>query len=153
MNLVIFTDGGSRGNPGIAGAGYSITKTDQDLDTVYGEVKRSDYSSLEEVEANSIELGEMTNNQAEWLGMLGALDKLSEMDTPDGKVMVLMDSELVIKQVKGIYKVKNAGLKPFKAKVDAIIKESDVEIEFRHIRREYNKRADELANIAMDAQG
>lgn len=132
LNLRIFTDGGARGNPGPAGAGAVIT----DADT--GEV-------LKEL---SKYLGETTNNQAEYAAVIMALDEASRMN-PDS-VMVVADSELLVRQLTGMYRVKNEGLAKRYAEVRGFEMRIGKPVRYRHVLRAQNKAADALANKAMD---
>ena len=128
---IIYTDGGARGNPGPAGCSAVLT---QDGKTLCGIGKY---------------LGETTNNVAEYTGLLIALEKALEMQLKD--VEVRMDSELIVKQMTGQYKVKNEGLIPLFQRAKTL---SSRFSSFRivHVRREMNKAADRLANKAMDAR-
>ncbi len=126
---VIYADGGSRGNPGPAAAGAVIT--------IDGEVKAT----------ISKFLGNTTNNVAEYTGLVLALEKALELGIT--QVHVYLDSELVVKQMKGLYRVKNEKLLPLFMKAKALsAKFSSFKI--GHVRREHNKIADALANEAMD---
>ena len=126
----IYADGGSRGNPGPAGAGAVIMRGDEVVASV------SEF------------LGYATNNVAEYTGLVRALEKAKELGLQ--QVEVLMDSELVVKQMNGEYKVKNSGLIPLFQKARQLASGFS-EFKISHIRREYNKKADALANRAMDA--
>jgi ribonuclease HI len=128
--LIIYTDGGARGNPGPAGIGAVI----------YDEVK----NKLAEI---SEYIGEATNNQAEYQAVYQGIRKAREFK-PDELVFYL-DSELVVKQLSGEYKVKNKDLAPWFVK---IYNETlgFKKVKFNHIFREKNKEADKLANLAMD---
>jgi ribonuclease HI len=131
-NVVIYTDGGARGNPGPAGAGAVIYK---------GKKKIADVSEY---------LGRQTNNWAEYEALILALTLArDELGTVKG-VEVRMDSELIVKQMKGEYRVKNLDLKEKHARVKDLISESFPGITFTHVRREKNKEADKNANDAMD---
>lgn len=136
MHYTINTDGGARGNPGPAGIGYVIQKD--------GEV----------VTKGKAYIGETTNNQAEYEALIRALTELDTIMPNEGRannrVEVRMDSELVVKQLRKEYKVKDAGLKQQFAKVGALIVKFP-NIAFVHVMREENSAADELANEAMDA--
>ncbi len=126
---VIHVDGGSRGNPGPAGAGAVIKIND-------------------EIEATiSKFLGNTTNNVAEYTGLVLALEKAFELGIKN--VDVYMDSELVVKQMKGIYRVKNDKLIPLFMKARALASKFP-SFKISHVRREYNTVADKLANEAMD---
>ncbi|HVY53280.1 MAG TPA: ribonuclease HI family protein [Gammaproteobacteria bacterium] len=127
--LKIYCDGGSRGNPGPAAAGVVICDSDDNV-----------IASM-----NSF-LGEKTNNFAEYSAVLLALDQLSNY--PADHYEFYLDSELVVKQLNGQYKVKNADLRPLYEQIMAW--KSTKKTSFTHIRREYNARADEQVNIALD---
>jgi ribonuclease HI len=122
-------DGGSRGNPGPAGYGVRI--------------EQSDGTILELKEF----LGSCTNNVAEYSGLLAALRWAAEHG--HHKVHIRADSELLVRQMRGEYKVKNAGLKPLFLQAIALIRRIG-DVSFEHVRREYNKEADRLSNLGMD---
>lgn len=123
-------DGGSRGNPGIGGAGAVLYKNDQE------EWSKTFY------------LGEnVTNNQAEYKGLIGGLKYVSTLNLPN--LLVEGDSNLVINQSSGTWKVKNDELKILHEEVQEYINKIK-DIRFHHIPRNENKRADQLANEAMD---
>ena len=132
--ITIFTDGGARGNPGPAGAGAVVYK---------GKKLIAEVSEF---------LGKQTNNVAEYDALLFALEACrEELGSPvKDHVTVKMDSELIIRQMTGQYKVKDVVLKVKHAEVKRIIHESFPKITFLHVRREFNKEADKLANDAMD---
>ncbi len=129
--ISIFADGGSRGNPGPSGAGTALID--------------SDGKTLAEI---ATFLGTTTNNVAEYTalvqGLTYALDRY-----PAAEIEVRMDSELAIKQMKGIYKVKHPNLKPLHAEAKALASHFP-KVSFVHIPREKNAHADRLANEAMD---
>lgn len=135
--LIIYTDGGARGNPGPAGIGAVLLE---------GEGKV--------VKEISEYIGEQTNNFAEYEALIRALqiakelygEKLREMP-----IEVRMDSELVVRQLSGLYKVKEPTLKEKFAQVAKIRLEYAPNIVFTHVRREKNAHADELVNKAIDA--
>lgn len=135
MKFIVNTDGGARGNPGPSGIGYVI----QQDGTV--------------IKTGKAYIGETTNNQAEYEALIRALGELDTLAPQEGRkdnhVEVRMDSELVIKQLRKEYKVKDAGLKLQFAKVGALIAKFP-SISFVHVMREENGAADELANEAMD---
>ncbi len=131
MHCVLFTDGGSRGNPGPAGAGYVLY---QDKDIKH---KGSKY------------LGKKTNNEAEYSALVLGLEKAIELGFKD--LEVNMDSELIVKQMRGEYKVKNKNLIALFANVIALTNKFD-NISFKHIRREKNELADELVNEVLDKE-
>ena len=130
MPAIIYTDGGARGNPGPAGAGAVILQ---------------DGNVLAEI---SEFLGTQTNNVAEYTALVLALKKALQLGLAD--VEVRMDSELIVKQMQGEYKVKNAGLKPLFLEVVNLSKKFS-SFHISHVRREENSAADSLANQAMDA--
>jgi len=127
----IYADGGSRGNPGPAGAGAVLMRGEEVVASV------------------SIFLGYATNNVAEYTGLVSGLEKAKALGIQ--QVEVLMDSELVVRQMTGQYKVKHPGLIPLFQKARKLA-EGFSEFKISHIRREYNKKADALANRAMDAR-
>jgi probable phosphoglycerate mutase len=123
-------DGGSRGNPGPAGYGVHIEREDGTI----VELKES--------------LGLATNNVAEYNGLLAALRWAVENGVT--ALHIRSDSELLVKQLKGEYRVKNPGLQPLYEDAKALIRKIG-RVKFEHVRREFNKDADRLANEAMDA--
>ncbi len=136
--LHLFTDGGARGNPGPAGIGICV--------------KEGDITILEHAEY----LGKQTNNWAEYQGLVRGLEEVARHygdALKDRAVVVHMDSELIVKQMNGVYRVKDAELKKQHAKARALIDASFPHITFKHVRREHNKDADRLANEAMDRGG
>jgi ribonuclease HI len=128
--LQLFTDGASRGNPGQAGAGITI------LD-----------EQGHELVGASLYLGQCTNNEAEYRALLFGLDKCAEFGR--GRLKIHLDSELIVKQIRGEYKVKHPNLKQLHQKVMQKLKDFAV-FSITHVRREKNSRADELANQAID---
>lgn len=125
-----YIDGGARGNPGPAGYGVRIEDADGTL--------------IAELYAP---LGIATNNVAEYSGLLAALKWA--VDHEARRLHVRSDSELLVKQMRGEYKIKNAGLQPLAARARLLAMELD-EVTFEHVRRELNKEADRLSNLAMD---
>lgn len=143
INLTVNCDGGSRGNPGHAGIGILIKKEKDVLGQMTGEldnqVKISKY------------IGEATNNQAEYAAVLEALKYLKENFAGiDIAAEFLLDSQLVVEQLNGNYKIKNEGLKPLFWEVRELILALGGKIDFQHVPREENKIADELVNQAID---
>jgi len=127
--LTIYTDGASRGNPGPAGAGFVIYRGDK------------------LVEGQAQYLGEVTNNQAEYNALILALERALALGAQE--VLAKSDSELMVKQLKGQYRVKDAKLKPLFARAKELIGSlSGFSIE--HLRRDGNSEADGLANRAID---
>lgn len=133
-DITIFTDGGSRGNPGPAGSGAVI------------------YQDNAEIGHVSKYLGIQTNNFAEYEALILALEATHKLlGSPVSEpVTVKMDSELIVKQMKGEYKVKHPELKKKHEKVRLLIMEAFPKIKFVHVPREENKVADQYANDAMD---
>lgn len=124
-------DGGARGNPGPAGWGAVI--------------RSEDGAILAELSGS---LPYATNNVAEYHGLLAALDWcLAQQATA---VHVRSDSLLLVQQMRGVYKVKNDGLKPLHARARLVAQQIG-RVDYEHVRREFNKDADRLANEAMDA--
>ncbi|WP_217164095.1 bifunctional RNase H/acid phosphatase [Streptomyces sp. AC512_CC834] len=130
--FVVEADGGSRGNPGPAGYGAVV------LDPATGEalVEAAEY------------LGVVTNNVAEYRGLLAGLRAAKELD-PDAAVHVRMDSKLVVEQMSGRWKIKHPDMKPLAAEAARVFPPGRVTYEW--IPRAHNKHADRLANEAMDA--
>jgi len=134
MSIIIFTDGGSRGNPGHAGAGGVIMEN-------YTE------KILAEV---SVYLGKQTNNYAEYSSLILTLEKAIELGLTRESIKVAMDSKLVISQINGIWKVKHPNIIPLYNRAKELIAQFN-NIVFGHINRERNSLADALANKAMDS--
>ncbi len=126
----IYSDGGARGNPGPAGIGVVICDKD-------GKCKK--FSRF---------IGRATNNQAEYQALIFALEKARDLNPEE--INCLLDSELIVKQLNGKYKVKNKDLKPLFEKVIALSIFFN-RVSFRHIPREKNKEADKLVNQIIDA--
>ncbi len=133
MKYIVHTDGAARGNPGPAAIGVVIE--DEEGRTVY-EASRA--------------LGVRTNNEAEYLALITALEYLK--DVRPAEVEFRLDSELVVKQIGGQYKVKEPRLQALHGQVIMLLN-AVKKFRFRHVRREQNARADELANEALDAVG
>ncbi len=130
--LIAYTDGGSRGNPGPAGYGVQIV--DPSDGTIIAELSES--------------LGTATNNVAEYRALLAALAWAASNGVDH--LHVRADSELLVKQMRGDYRVKNAGLRPLFEEARALCRRIG-RVTFEHVRREQNREADRLANRAMDA--
>ena len=131
-NLTIFTDGGARGNPGPAGIGVVIL--DEQKNIVKGLKKY---------------IGEATNNVAEYQALILALKTAVEMGAENLKIN--MDSELVVRQMQGRYKIKDPGLKILAAEVLKLCSQF-ASVNFQHVPREQNQAADKLVNEAIDEQ-
>ena len=128
--IVAYTDGGARGNPGPAGYGVRV-ETDK------GEL-------IEELRGF---LGSATNNIAEYNGLLAALRYANEHG--HRSVRIKSDSELLVKQMLGQYRVKNPGLQTLYQQAQTLARALE-RVTYEHVRREQNKDADRLANQAMD---
>jgi ribonuclease HI len=131
--LVINTDGGARGNPGPAGIGVVIR----------------DAASGDLVFDHGGYIGEATNNVAEYRALLKALETARDLGADE--LQINMDSELVVRQMLGQYKIKQPELQKLAAEVIKVLK-SFSKFSFTHVRRELNKEADALVNQALDAQ-
>ncbi|MBU3690978.1 MAG: ribonuclease HI family protein [Solirubrobacterales bacterium] len=130
--LRVNVDGGARGNPGPAAIGVVIRQGDEVI---------ADLSER---------IGEATNNVAEYRALLAGINRAAELGATE--IDLVGDSELVVKQVRGEYKVKNAGIKPLHAEVLSALEPFD-EWTIEHVRREENSEADALVNQALDAGG
>ena len=128
--LISHSDGGARGNPGPAG--YGVVIQDQ---------------SGKKIATLSQYLGHQTNNFAEYQGLIAALEYA--IDHGHKALKVVSDSELLVRQIKGIYKVKNQALKDLHARAKDVIAKLDW-FQIEHALREHNHEADRLANEAMD---
>jgi ribonuclease HI len=128
--IIIYTDGAARGNPGPAGMGIYIC---DEKGSVVKEIARY--------------IGETTNNQAEYLALIEGLKAVSEIGAD--LVEIFADSELMVSQVKGLYKVKNEGLKPLFEEVKSLLQNFS-RYNIKHVPRERNREADRLANKAID---
>ncbi len=130
MKVTIHIDGGSRGNPGPAAAGVVITDADG--------------QTLKEA---GVYIGKATNNVAEYSGLIEGLKAARVLKATD--VEVFSDSELVVKQMLGEYRVKNPGLVPLYSEARMLANTFEA-ISFTHVRREQNVKADALVNMALD---
>jgi len=131
--ITAYFDGGSRGNPGLAGWGAYIVGDDG---TVLAELSGA--------------LGVATNNVAEYTGLIAALQWAADHDVT--ALSVKGDSLLIVEQMRGNYKVKNEGLKPLHMKARMLVMQIG-NVSFAHVPRDKNKDADRLSNIGMDANG
>lgn len=128
----IFIDGASRNNPGMAGAGVVMKKDGQNV-------------ALE-----GFYLGLKTNNQAEYLALLLALFFIHQYAKLNDTIRLISDSELLVKQMRGTYRVKNEGLLPLYSLAQTMTQ--NYNIEFMHVVREDNKEADALANKGINSK-
>ncbi|HSX14908.1 MAG TPA: ribonuclease HI family protein [Candidatus Saccharimonadales bacterium] len=127
--IIIFTDGGARGNPGPAASGVVIKTTDGKVLEAFGRY-----------------LGETTNNQAEYKAILFALQEAEKYQPK--RIQFFLDSELATKQLNGEYRVKNEDLKPIYLAIKELA--SHYDITFEHVYRKDNKAADAQVNLAID---
>ncbi|HEY7441697.1 MAG TPA: ribonuclease HI family protein [Vicinamibacterales bacterium] len=128
--IVAYIDGGARGNPGPAGYGVRIEDAQGAL-----------------IEELSKSIGIATNNVAEYSGLLAALRYAVDHREPN--LLIRSDSELLVKQMNGEYRVKNPGLQPLHQEARRLIGRLG-RVTFEHVRRAHNAEADRLANLAMD---
>jgi probable phosphoglycerate mutase len=133
MKLIIEADGGSRGNPGLSGAGAVV------IDAASGNILREISEAV----------GIATNNVAEYSALIFALESAFEID-PAAEIVVRMDSKLVVEQMSGRWKIKHPDMLSLGARVQQLI--SGKSVEFVWIPREQNVLADALANKAMDGE-
>ena len=130
QKIIIYTDGASRGNPGESAAGIMMWDANGDpIGRVY------------------LYLGELTNNQAEYKAVLTGL--LAAYVQGFGEVECRLDSELVVRQLNGVYKIKDAALKTLAAQVQKAASRLD-HVSFTHVGRDANDQADALANEILD---
>lgn len=132
LNVTIHIDGGSRGNPGPAAAG--IVLRDEEGVVLY---------------QGGLFLGRATNNVAEYSGLVAGLKQAAALGA--SQVTVVSDSELLVRQMNGQYRVKNEGLKPYFEEAKDLAA-GFAKATFRHVRREQNKEADHLVNQALDSK-
>ncbi len=126
----LYSDGGSRGNPGPSAGAFLICKMDDNV-----------------VEKSGFYLGVTTNNQAEYQALLQGLQRTQALGVR--KLNVFMDSELIVKQLNGLYKIKNKDLQPLYQQIKKI-EEGFEEISFTHVPRALNKEADMEVNRILD---
>ena len=131
MKARLFTDGGSRGNPGQAAFAYVLEAEDGTVLASHGE-----------------RIGVATNNVAEYSGLVAGLAKAVELEVPE--VEVVSDSELLVKQMRGEYKVKNEALRELSQKAARLARQLG-KVEYRHVLRAHNELADSLVNEALDS--
>jgi ribonuclease HI len=127
----LFTDGGARGNPGPAAYGFVLESDDGTVLAAEGEA-----------------IGTATNNVAEYSGLIAGLEKALELHVPE--VEVVSDSELMVKQMRGEYRVKNEALRELYDEATALARRIG-NVEYRHVKRAHNELADKLVNDALDA--
>ncbi len=136
--IIIHTDGGARGNPGPAAIGITATAGDQTIFEI------SEY------------IGEQTNNVAEYEAVIHALTHLTQHDLSTDTLIFILDSELIVRQITGQYKVKQPHLQQLVTQVKDLLNNlkkanPSLKLSFQTVLREKNKRADQLVNQALDS--
>ena len=131
MKARLFTDGGARGNPGPAAYGFVLEAEDGTVLAAHGEA-----------------IGTATNNVAEYSALLAGLRRAAELGVDE--VEVVSDSELMVKQMTGVYRVKNEALRDLSLEA-ARLARALPRVTYTHVRREHNELADRLVNEALDA--
>ena len=127
MKVKLFTDGGARGNPGPAAAAFVLEREDGTV-----------------VDARGDAIGVQTNNVAEYMALVNGLRRAAELGVTE--VEVVSDSELMVKQMRGEYKIKNQALREA-----ARLARAFGDVHYTAVRREHNQLADQLVNDALDA--
>jgi ribonuclease HI len=127
----LFTDGGARGNPGPAAYGFVLEAEDGTVLAAEGRA-----------------IGVATNNVAEYSGLVAGLRKALELHVPE--IEVVSDSELLVKQMRGEYRVKNEALRALFVEASGLARDLQ-SVEYRHVKRAHNELADRLVNEALDA--
>ena len=131
MKARLSTDGGARGNPGPAAYGYVLEAEDGTVLAAYGE-----------------RIGIATNNVAEYSALIAGLEKALELGLDE--IEVVSDSELMVKQMTGQYRVKNEALQELWSRAGRLARRVG-SVDYTAVRREHNKLADQLVNEALDA--
>ena len=131
MKARLSTDGGARGNPGPAAYGYVLEDEEGNVLAAHGE-----------------RIGIATNNVAEYSALIAGLEKAIELGLDE--VEVVSDSELMVKQMRGEYRVKNEALRELYDEATALARRLRT-VEYRHVKRAHNELADKLVNDALDA--
>jgi probable phosphoglycerate mutase len=133
MKVRLFTDGGARGNPGPAAYGYVLEAEDGTVLAAHGEA-----------------IGVATNNVAEYRGLVAGLGRAAELQLAE--VEVVSDSELLVKQMNGEYRVKNEALRELSREAARLARQVG-KVRYTAVRREHNELADRLVNEALDSAG
>jgi ribonuclease HI len=134
-HLVLHTDGGARGNPGPAAIGVVIEVEAAGQAELLGEIGET--------------IGVASNNVAEYRAIIRGLEEAQRLEA--SSVSCLLDSQLVVEQLNGNYKVKSEDMKPLHARVQELRSRFAL-VTFQHVRREQNKEADRLVNEALDGK-
>ena len=132
MKARLWTDGGARGNPGPAAYAFVLETEDGTVLDARGEA-----------------IGVATNNVAEYSALLAGLERAAELGVDE--LEVVSDSELLVKQMTGVYRVKNEALRELSAEAARLARKLP-QVTYTHVRREHNELADRLVNEALDAQ-
>ena len=130
MKAKLFTDGGARGNPGPAAYGYVLEAEDGTI-----------------LDARGARIGVATNNVAEYRALIAGLERALELAVPE--VEVVSDSELLVKQMTGEYRVKNEALRELSLQASRLARQL-AKVSYTAVRREHNELADRLVNEALD---
>jgi len=131
VKALLYTDGGARGNPGPAAYGYVLEAEDGTV-----------------LDARGERIGVATNNVAEYRGLVAGLARALELSVPE--VEVRSDSELLVKQMTGVYRIKNEALRLLSLEASRLARQLE-RVEYVHVRRDKNELADRLVNEALDA--
>jgi len=132
LKAKLFTDGGARGNPGPAAYGYVLETDDGTVLAAHGE-----------------KIGVATNNVAEYSALIAGLEKALELSLPE--IEVVSDSELMVKQMTGVYRVKNDALRDLSTQAARLARQIG-NVTYTAVRREHNELADRLVNEALDSE-
>jgi ribonuclease HI len=130
LSARLYTDGGARGNPGPAAYAYVLEAEDGTVLAAEGQT-----------------IGVATNNVAEYRGLVAGLERAVELAVAE--VVVVSDSELMVKQMRGEYRIKNAALRELSVQASRLARQL-AKVEYRHVLREHNELADRLVNEALD---
>jgi ribonuclease HI len=133
LRAKLWTDGGARGNPGPAAYGYVLEADDGTVLAAHGEA-----------------IGVATNNVAEYRALVAGLEKAAELEVDE--LEVVSDSELLVNQMRGDYKVKNEALRELFLQASGVARQLG-SVRYTAVRREHNELADQLVNEALDAAG
>ncbi len=131
--IYVYTDGASRGNPGPASYGCYVVRDKDQVTELYGR------------------LGDQTNNFAEYTAVIKALEYLVEQKEQASKIILRTDSQLLVRQLSGQYKVKSEKIKPLYQEVKKLTPQFKA-LSFEHVLRDLNAEADRLANKALDSE-
>ncbi len=149
MKVIVHTDGGARGNPGPAAVGIVIERTQNP--------ELNDQPKMEKITEFGKRIGEATNNVAEYTAVVEALEyirtqnpELNDQQRKKTEIQFFLDSNLVVNQLNGLFKIKNAQLRALLMRVRQLEQEVGGVVRYANIPREQNQRADFLVNKALD---